>query len=41
MGILGTALEDLGERKRWKFLVAIGVRLEALGSDVPKFIKGK
>jgi len=40
IGGLGTALEQLGERFGWLWLVAIGQRLEAIGSDGPKAIRG-
>ena len=40
IGSLGSALEALGERLQSAPLVAIGQRLEAFGTDVPKLIRG-
>jgi len=36
IGALGSALEALGNKKRWPWLVSFGKKLEAIGQDGPK-----
>lgn len=38
VGVTGTALEALGNAKKWPWLVAFGKKLEAGPNDIPKLL---
>ena len=38
VGAAGSALEALGNSRRWPWLVALGKKLEAGGNDLPKLM---
>lgn len=40
VGPLGSFVELIGETFKWPALIAFGQRLEALGADLPKLIRG-
>jgi hypothetical protein len=40
IGPLGSFLELAGEAFKWPKLVAFGQRLESIGADLPKLIRG-
>lgn len=40
IGMIGSTLESIGQRKGWTWLVAVAQRLEAATIDVPKLIRG-
>jgi len=40
VGAFGTGLESLGEAHGWQWLEKLGQRIEAVGSEVPKLLRG-
>lgn len=40
LGLVGSVIEFIGERKNWPALVKLGQRLEAASLDLPKLWRG-
>ena len=40
LGLVGSALEAVGEYKKWPKLIAFAQRLEAASIDLPKLLRG-